>query len=630
MITDAVITPPGNNQGSWGALGMQWDEMHSRHFYSDGVELAKLASPAFTGNPTAPTQTAGNNTTRIATTAFVTTAVGTVSDAYVAHAASTSNPHSVTKAQVGLSAADNTADADKPISDATQSALDLKADDSDLSAHTANTSNPHSVTKSQVGLGNVANVDQQNASNITSGTLGNTYGGTGLDLSSIPRGSILVANASGTLSVITSTTDGHVPTVQADGTILFEAQGAAAYTDEKAQDAAFTIWSATTTIIPSYVEGSGLFEADVNLKLIADLVTGTQGQLVADSNGIYAKLGTTSKSAARGDYGPTSGEKNALAGRGGAPGDANRYLCERFDLLTSGGTPASTTFMPGLLTGETEAKEFTISEIASVLAFRNWGTSSELTISAGAVTFTGGVHAIDTAATSSSSSSSSTGGDPTDNLDTISGLADGQVAFFRAASGARTIVVTHGVGNITTATGASLTFDESYQFGLALGTATGVFVTQFGSGVGGGGGAVSYGDYSAAEIDPAADYLIFFDVTDSNNPKLFIPHEVYTPIVTKSSGSPYTLALSDRQKCLMVTTAGTYTFSIPANATVAFPIGTRIELHQEHTGQVQVSAAGGVTFVYPSDRLPNTRTKYSVIAVRKIGTNTWICEGDME
>lgn len=34
-------------------------------------EKADLASPAFTGNPTAPTQAAGNNTTRIATTAFV-------------------------------------------------------------------------------------------------------------------------------------------------------------------------------------------------------------------------------------------------------------------------------------------------------------------------------------------------------------------------------------------------------------------------------------------------------------------------------------------------------------------------------------------------------------------------------
>ena len=36
---------------------------------------AALASPALTGNPTAPTQTAGNNSTRLATTAFVTAAL---------------------------------------------------------------------------------------------------------------------------------------------------------------------------------------------------------------------------------------------------------------------------------------------------------------------------------------------------------------------------------------------------------------------------------------------------------------------------------------------------------------------------------------------------------------------------
>lgn len=41
--------------------------------------LAPLASPVFTGNPTAPTPTAGDNDTSIATTAFVTTAVAAVS-----------------------------------------------------------------------------------------------------------------------------------------------------------------------------------------------------------------------------------------------------------------------------------------------------------------------------------------------------------------------------------------------------------------------------------------------------------------------------------------------------------------------------------------------------------------------
>lgn len=45
---------------------------------SDIDSKAPLASPALTGNPTATTQTAGNNTTRLATTAFVQTAIGNI------------------------------------------------------------------------------------------------------------------------------------------------------------------------------------------------------------------------------------------------------------------------------------------------------------------------------------------------------------------------------------------------------------------------------------------------------------------------------------------------------------------------------------------------------------------------
>lgn len=45
-----------------------------------------------------------------------------------AHTSNTSNPHSVTKSQVGLGAVDNTTDLNKPVSTATQTALDTKVD----------------------------------------------------------------------------------------------------------------------------------------------------------------------------------------------------------------------------------------------------------------------------------------------------------------------------------------------------------------------------------------------------------------------------------------------------------------------------------------------------------------------
>lgn len=91
------------------------------------------------------------------------------------HTGNTSNPHSVTKSQVGLANAENTSDANKPVSTATQAALDLKADasavtsalalkadTSSLTSHTGNTSNPHAVTKTQVGLGNADNTSDLN------------------------------------------------------------------------------------------------------------------------------------------------------------------------------------------------------------------------------------------------------------------------------------------------------------------------------------------------------------------------------------------------------------------------------------------------------------------------------------
>ena len=128
--------------------------------------IARLASPTFTGTPTLPTgtiattQTAGNNSTALATTAFVGTAVSNLvnaapeslntlkelSDALgsdanyastittalgtkapIASPTFTGTVGGITKSMVGLANVDNTTDALKPVSTATQTALDLKA-----------------------------------------------------------------------------------------------------------------------------------------------------------------------------------------------------------------------------------------------------------------------------------------------------------------------------------------------------------------------------------------------------------------------------------------------------------------------------------------------------------------------
>ena len=79
------------------------------------------------------------------------------------HIGNKSNPHGVTKAQVGLGNVNNTSDADKPVSTAQATAIaDAKAAgtnaQTNLTTHIQNKSNPHGVTRDQLGMGTTAEI----------------------------------------------------------------------------------------------------------------------------------------------------------------------------------------------------------------------------------------------------------------------------------------------------------------------------------------------------------------------------------------------------------------------------------------------------------------------------------------
>lgn len=88
-------------------------------------------------------------------------------DSLTDHTNNKSNPHGITKSQLGLGNVDNTADSAKPVSTAQASAIaDAKKAGTDaqgaINGHIADLENPHSVTKAQVGLGNVDNTSDAN------------------------------------------------------------------------------------------------------------------------------------------------------------------------------------------------------------------------------------------------------------------------------------------------------------------------------------------------------------------------------------------------------------------------------------------------------------------------------------
>lgn len=112
---------------------------------ADNVTLFKE-----TGTAAPALKNADGSVDTLSTVAGQAAAVAVVQADVDAHQADTANPHAVTKAQVGLSAADNTSDVNKPVSTAQATAIAIVQ--ADIDGHQADVANPHAVTKAQVGL----------------------------------------------------------------------------------------------------------------------------------------------------------------------------------------------------------------------------------------------------------------------------------------------------------------------------------------------------------------------------------------------------------------------------------------------------------------------------------------------
>jgi hypothetical protein len=110
----------------------------------------------------------------------------------------------------------------------------------------------------------------------------------------------------------------------------------------------------------------------------------------------------------------------------------------------------------------------------------------------------------------------------------------------------------------------------------------------------------------------------------SGNPTLSIARTINT-----QTGTTYTLLLSDAQKVVELNNASTVTVTIPANATVAFPVGTFIDFVQYGAGQVTLSPAGGVTLRSFASSV-KTAGQYAVITAYKRAADEWVITGNTE
>ena len=97
--------------------------------------------------------------------------------------------------------------------------------------------------------------------------------------------------------------------------------------------------------------------------------------------------------------------------------------------------------------------------------------------------------------------------------------------------------------------------------------------------------------------------------------------------INAQTGTAYTTVLADQSKLVTLTNASAITLTIPANSSVAYPVGTKIDFAQLGAGQVTFAGASGVTVsATPTLKL---RDQYSAASCIKTATDTWLLVGDL-
>ena len=100
---------------------------------------------------------------------------------------------------------------------------------------------------------------------------------------------------------------------------------------------------------------------------------------------------------------------------------------------------------------------------------------------------------------------------------------------------------------------------------------------------------------------------------------------IVTITATVQTDVDHTLVLSDAGKCIEMNSSSAHNLQVPANSTVAFPVGTVIEIYAAGSGAVTVTAAGGVTV----RNIGVLSGQYATASLRKRATDEWVLTGEL-
>lgn len=131
------------------------------------------------------------------------------------------------------------------------------------------------------------------------------------------------------------------------------------------------------------------------------------------------------------------------------------------------------------------------------------------------------------------------------------------------------------------------------------------------------------------QTDPVVPLAGVFEALaqSTQNALSAIEQEVQLPrlIETTEKTGNYTLAIDDDSKVVLMNPAVSATLTVPNNSSVAFDLGTVINVYNASGNDVTIVGASGVTVRNNGGAL----SQFAEISLRKRATNEWVIAGNL-
>jgi hypothetical protein len=128
-------------------------------------------------------------------------------------------------------------------------------------------------------------------------------------------------------------------------------------------------------------------------------------------------------------------------------------------------------------------------------------------------------------------------------------------------------------------------------------------------------------------VEDAAKF-VYFDGTGWADTLPSVPQTDSMP-VTKYADAARTLTIQDAGSMLVYTGNAPSTLTVPASASVAFPVGTQIIAKWFGAGPLSIAGEAGVTFDHEDDVTTALRIRGSEVCLTYLGNNLWDLVGGL-